>query len=239
MTTSKILRRSGKAVTEYCHLIEFIPNLVCIVGLGLHHGEVFEMRDAWDDFDLYGFEPHPETYKSIVDDFPGRLYPYAVSDKDGFQNLYSKPKHKDGASLFQKKIEKDKLECEEFGVDVTTLDFMFKAMDVSCINRNGLLWIDCEGNESCVLLGGKKFIDKCISVVNVEMTGKPRSEGWSKPVDVHKKLVEYGFLQSWIHTNRSCIFQQDSIYLRKEIFHPEACACPESILMYEEWKQIE
>lgn len=234
MTTSKILRRSGKAVTEYCNLIDFTPDPVVIVGVGLHHGEVFEMRDAWDDFELYGFEPHPETYKSIVDNFPGRLYNCAISNKEQNQTLYSKPKHKDGASFFQKKIEKDRLECEEFEVKVRTLDWMYPLIRPT--SRNGLLWLDCEGNEKAALEGGREFIDRCISVINVELTGKPRSEGWSKPVDVHKKLVEYGFLQSWIHTTRSSIFQQDSIYLRKEIFRPEACACPESILEYEKWK---
>jgi len=231
MTTSKILRRSGKAVVQYLNLTEFEPTLIVICGVGVHHGEIFEMREAWPDIELYGFEPHPNTYKAVNDTFPGRLFPCAISNEVGLRILYSKSKHKDGASLFQKIIEKDRLECEEFEVDVTTLDRLFKSIHFA--NRNGLLWLDCEGNELAALEGGKQFIEHCISVVNVELTGKPRSEGWSKPLDVHNKLVEYGFLQAWIHTTRSCIGQVDSIYVRKELFKSEFCSIPQSIAEYE------
>lgn len=229
--TSKILRRSGKAVVEYCNLIEFTPELVCLVGVGVHHEEVDCMREAWPNIELYGFEPHPDTYKSINKSFPGRLFPCAMSNEVGLKILYSKSKHKDGASIFQKIIEKDRLECEEFEIDVSTLDRIFNSIHFT--NRNGLLWLDCEGNELAALEGGKQFIDNCISVINVELTGKPRSKGWSKPLDVHNKLVEYRFSQAWIHTTRSCIGQVDSIYVRRELFKSEFCSIPESIADYE------
>lgn len=230
---SKIHRRSGRAVTEYCNLIEFTPDLVCLVGVGIRFAEVECMTEAWGDFELYGFEPHPDTYKSVFESFPGRFYPYAVSDHNGRETLYSKPRHKDGASVFPKIIEKDRLECEEFEVDTTTLDHMFKGIQTEF--RKGLLWLDCEGCEEAALKGGKSFIDQSISVVNVELTGKPRGEGWCKPVDVHRKLVEYGFLQGWSHTNRVYTGQCDVIYVRPEVFKPEYCSAQNSVLEYEKW----
>lgn len=238
MTTSKILRRSGKAVVEYLSLLEFEPDLVCIIGVGIHHGEVFEMREAWPNIELYGFEPHPDTYKAIVETFPGRLYHSAISNEKGFLTLYSKPKHKDGASIFPKIKKEDRIQCNEIEVICITLDdvigHMLCGLDAETNkSRKGLLWLDCEGNELAALEGGKRFIDNCISVINVELTGKPRSEGWSKPLDVHNKLVEYGFLQAWNHTNRSVIGQWDAIYIKRELFKPEFCSIPQSIAEYE------
>ncbi len=231
---SKIHRRSGRAVTEYLQLLEFVPDLVCLVGVGIRFSEVECFSEAWGDFELYGFEPHPDTYKAVNETFPGRLYPYAVTESSrmGKQTLYSKSKHKDGASLFPKIIEKDRLECEEYEVETTSLDSFIK---IDRKSRKGLLWLDCEGCEEAALEGGKHFIDESISVINVEMTGKPRGDGWCRPVDVHKKLVEYGFLQSWNHTNRVHSGQVDAIYVRPELFDPHFCSIPNSILEYDKW----
>ncbi len=233
---SKIHRRSGRAVTEYLQLLEFVPDLVCLVGVGIRFSEVECMTEAWGDFELYGFEPHPDTFKAVNETFPGRLYPYAVSDRINGQTLYSKSKHKDGASLFPKIIEKDRLECREYDIQTVTLDYIFdRASGKLRKNQKGLLWLDCEGCEESALKGGKHFINESISVINVEMTGKPRGEGWCRPVDVHKKLVEYGFLQGWSHTNRSAQGQMDVIYVRPEIFKPEYCSAQNSVLEYEKW----
>ncbi len=232
---SKILRRSGRAVTEYCNLIEFTPQLVCLVGVGVHHQEVDCMREAWKDLEVYGFEPHPDTFKSIKDDFPGILFPYAISNITQISVLFSKSKHKDGASLFQKINKEDRDLCDKWDVQTMMLDTHFANRFIE--NRNGLLWLDCEGSEFSALQGGRSFIDGNISVVNVEMTGKPRSEGWSKPLDVHACLTGMGFLHVWCHTTRSVIGQVDCIYVRKEIFKPEYCGIPHSIAEYEEWNQ--
>lgn len=231
---SRIHRRSGSAVVQYLSLIEFTPDIAVIAGVGCHSGEVECLLEEYPDIELYGFEPHPSTFKAISKTFPGRLFQLALSNEVKKQILYGKSKHKDGASLFPKIIEKDRLECKEFEVQCTTLDetlFFDKVPPLS--NRNGILWLDCEGNESSALCGGKGFIEQCISVINCEMTGKPRSIGWCKPVDVHKILTEYGFLLSWSHTHRSTCGQYDAIYLRKEIFRPEYCSSPASILEYE------
>jgi len=159
---SKIRRRSGNAVTEYCKLVEFNPELVCLVGVGLNHEEITCLREEWPDIELYGFEPHPLTFRSIRYTFPGILYQKAISNTEGTATLYSKPRHKDGASLYQKKIEKDRLQCKEFEVKTTTLDIAFSssfyASYAGVKSRNGLLWLDCEGSENLSIKGGKEFV---------------------------------------------------------------------------------
>lgn len=228
---SKIKRRSGKAVTEYMKLIEFAPEEAFFVGVGINHAEVDCLLEEWPDIAIYGFEPHPDTFQSIKRTFPGILYNKAVSNYVGKAKLYSKPRHADGASFYQKIDEKVRAECVEFEVAVTTLDNMFVKREPG--STKGLLWLDCEGEENNVLEGAERFIvDSGISVVNVELTGKPRSEGWCRPVDVHNLLMDYGFLPAWCHTTRSCIGQCDLIYLRKEIFRPEYCSIPDSINRY-------
>lgn len=179
--------------------------------------------------------PHPNTYEVLNKYFPGRLYSYAVSDRIGKQILYGKATHKDGASLFPKIIEKDRLECQEYEVETTTLDHILGFIENKYKYRKGLLWLDCEGNENLSIKGGKHFIDESISVINVELTGNPRGKGWSKPIDVHRSLMSMGFLQAWNHTNRVHSGQVDAIYVRRELFKPEFCSIPDSIGVYEKW----
>ena len=100
-------------------------------------------------------------------------------------------------------------------------------------NDIGLLWLDCEGSELSAIQGGYDFIETSISMINVEMTGKPRGPNWPRPIEIHRALTGLGFLQVWVHTIRTCIGQFDAVYLRKELFKPDLCACPGSVDLFE------
>lgn len=220
---SKILRRSGNAVAEYLRLIEWNPQSLYQVGVGIFHEETTVFREHWPDIAIYGFEPNPRTYNSIKGNYPGRLYPYAISDHPHVAMLHSRKRWKDGSSLYQDK--KNEYDIKD-KVESTTLDRMLPLLQPH--NREGVLWLDCEGSELDALLGGIDFLDKGISVVNVELTGIPRGEGWCKPIQVHDFLSTKGFVQTWTHSHRTSIFQFDAIYLRRELFKPEFCNCMET-----------
>lgn len=230
---SKIHRRSGNAVVGYCQLIGFEPNAVVLVGVGMRHQEIEVMREDWDDFELYGFEPNPDIHKAINHDFPGFLSSSAITDVSGLTTLHVNRAHKDGSCIYKKFDEKVQAKTKQVEVFTTTLDGRFSRGMTFGKNIRVLLWLDCEGCENLALKGGQKLIKRNVDLINVELTGKPRNHGWPKPIEVHKLLLDLGFLQCWVHTTRSCIGQYDAIYIRKELFRPEFCSCPDSIERFE------
>src|SRR5690606_27369730 len=149
-------------------------DLVCMVGVGLHHQEVDVFRETWGhDFQLVGFEAHPDTCKSIRATFPGTLANIAVSDRDGETSLYAKRNWKDGSSVFPKSDGSEPIEVKTCSLD----SFFYERIHILPPNsRNGLLWLDCEGSELNALKGGEQFVRECISVINVELTAKPRDD---------------------------------------------------------------
>ena len=232
---SKILERSGRSVVEYCNLIGWKPSHVCIVGVGPQHGEILPMQAAWPDTTYTGFEPHPDVCAQASKDFPGDLYAYAVSDHSGKSTLYVPRNWKNGCSLFELD---PKIQCKTVEVDLVRLDDIFpfipgKSM-VYSRDRDTLLWLDCEGSELNALVGGEHFIDERVMMVNIEITGIPRGKDWCKPIQVHRRLMKSGFLQTWSHTHRTAIGQWDGIYVRPNIFKPQFCNSLDSVERYEE-----
>ena len=217
---SKILRRSGNAVVQYCELVEFEPVAVYLVGVGVHHQEVNVMRESWPSVALYGFEPNPQTYATVVEQFPGRLWQLGVGEVCGKATLYSRRNHKDGSSMHKNEAE----QAVKTEVQVVTLDSMLLLLSTN-FARRGLLWLDCEGSELAALRGGKDFIGSEIGVINVEMTSKKASETWPEPLAVHRWLLDRGFVRAWIHTTRVNVGQCDAIYVRRDVLKPEFCCC--------------
>jgi FkbM family methyltransferase len=226
---SNIRERSGKAVAEYFGLIGWEPSSIYMVGVGAQYDEIIPMRKVWPNVELFGFEPNPDMEKKLKEDFPGIIYPYAISNYSDVSDFYMPRNWRNGCSLFK---HDSRTKTSKATVNVTTLDTIFPKPDH---NRNSLLWLDCEGSELNALIGGESFVEHKIAAVNIEMTGLPRGEGWCKPLETHRWLVYHGFLQSWSHTHRTCIGQWDGIYLRYEIFKPEFCNSLDSLERYEKW----
>ena len=236
---SKVHRRSGNAVVEYCKLLEFNPDLIVMGGVGMRHHETEVMRENFEGFELYGFEPSPEICKSIKDKFPGYLTDKALSDQIGSEILYVSRSWKDGSSFYKKKNDGDQNKTRPVSVLTTTLDDFFSHHMMSFENEECLLWLDCEGSEALVIRGGKKFIKNHVKVINVEMTGKPRNKGgWASPYEVHLELVKLGFYQVWTHTHRSVIGQFDAIYVDEDHFDPRYCSCPDSYARWAHNKKV-
>ena len=220
---SKLLRRSGVAVGLVLDQLQWIPDLVVQGGIGFFHEECDVLHQEWPNTKFIGFEAHPDI-ASKVKDYPGQLISKAVGNRCGRALLNSKSKHKDGSSFYEFKEDIDSI--KEIEIDVITLDSIINHEEVD----NVLLWLDCEGSELNALFGASYLLQK-VKAVNIEMTANPPSLYWPSTIEVHNYLKDLGFFRQWIHTLRGG--QYDAIYVRKEIFKPEYCCCPYTIVEFQ------
>lgn len=216
---SQMVRRSGISVCLIADLIQWIPDLVCQVGVGCNPEETAVFLDAWPNVTIIGFEALPDCYKSAKATYPGALINLAVGQEvKADVPIWTPPRHKDGSSLFEPNLEG----CRQTTTDMTTLDVYFPQ---GPLTSRTLLWLDCEGSELDVLKGAPNFLSH-VQVVNVEMTAKPIGANWCDSNQVHDFLMAAGFKRQWVHTQRTSAGQCDGIYVRPEIFRPEFCCCP-------------
>jgi len=223
-----LLRRSGVALYNVANLLGWTPTVIFQVGIGRYCKEVDVFREAWPEAELIGFEPHPEIVYQMQN-YPGLLVRKALGRRKGQARLFWDPAHLDGASVCGDPSN-DRL--EEADVEIDTLDNYHAKVAWKRAGDRVLLWLDCEGSELDVLIGGEKFMP-CVDVVNVELTGNPPRPGWPEPVVVNRWLLDHSFVLQYVHTQRASAGQVDAIYVRPELFKPEYCCCP---LMVEEWR---
>lgn len=218
---SRIRRRSGNAVTEYCQLIGFQPSLILMAGVGSQSGELDCFSETWPDAPIMGYEPHPETHKHLDHSRFSRLRCCALSDKTETRDLYFRPRHKDGSTLSKRN---DQPDIQTTQVRCVQLDDDLEQSQIP--QHNNLFWLDCEGHEDAVLRGAHSFL-QTVAVVNVEITCYPRSKDWAQPSDVNALLTDAGFSWVWTHTHRSCRGQFDQIWVRPRLVKRQFCMNPE------------
>jgi len=225
---SKLLRRSGNAVAQTCICIDWRPDIIWQIGVGVHHQEVDCLLETWEDIRIVGFEPHPKTYRDIKNKYPGELLNLAVGKYTGEATLYSKPRHKDGSST--RKHSNPDNNLHPIQVNQIILDCHYiKSLSNRLGQGRSLLWLDCEGSELDVLQSGERFLEG-IQAVNIEMTGPSSGDDWATPIQLHTWFVGRGFYLQMIHTNRIMAGQYDALYVRKEIFSPDFTNCiPEAV----------
>jgi len=226
LMAGRLLRRSGIAVVLVAELLEWEPTVIFEVGIGVKHPEVDIFRHAWPTVDIIGFEPHPGIALGIKK-FPGLLHRIALGRKPGQGTLYYSPNHRDGASLFA-----GDPNLESADVEIDSLDNLYGNLNWKRKDDRVLLWMDCEGSELDVLIGGEDFV-KDVDVINVEMTGVPLRRGWPDPVEVNRWLLDHGFWLQFIHTHRITSGQNDVVYVKSGLFRPEYCSSP---LQVEQWR---
>lgn len=217
----RIVRRSGIALATICEQIKFDPDCFYHVGVGHCLYEVEVMQMVWPELAFVGVEPNPGSYANVCGRYPGRIDNIAFGKEKGVGTLWNFPRHKDGSSLFEHYPSDKKAIKNE--VRIETMDEHW-GTPVS----KSILWVDCEGSELDVLLGGVNFL-RDIDVLNIEITGKPRGDGWCDAVETHNWILSQGFYLQWMHTQRSSIGQTDNVYVRRQWFHPQFSCHPESI----------
>jgi FkbM family methyltransferase len=166
---------SDKASGEYAFLRKYFmgnpEGVVLDVGanIGNYSRMVLEFKP---DATVYGFEPHPITYRKLAERLSGGNFTAintAVGAEPGVLTLYDH-EDKDGsshASLYKGVIEGfHKSRAIEHKVNMTTLDEFASSHNPGKI---ALLKIDTEGHELEVLRGAKKLIDEGrIAVIHFE-----------------------------------------------------------------------
>jgi len=215
---SRIKRRSGNAVTEFCSLIGWEPSLVFQVGVG-RHDETDCFLEKWPEVELIGCDPiQPSNY-------PGNFHQCLIADSFGKAPFYVLGGHKDGSSMFVPASRKR---------PVMEIHAEVRKLDSFAPGSNCLLWLDCEGAEQSALYSGRELFLSGVKMINVEMTGFPRVPNKPRPLDIHGFLERMGFLKTWVHTTRSCRGQFDAIYVKEELFDPRFCSDPAS---HRKWLQ--
>lgn len=230
---SRMLRRSGIAFVTMADFIDWHPDFIIQVGVGLHHEESKIFKIKWPNVHLIGFEANPDINKSIKETYPGKLFPFAVTDGSTETiDLFYKKAHKDGSSIYPHKTD----ETQKVTVPTISLD-NWAQENLKCEDySNILLWLDCEGSELIALEGASHYLLDKVGAINIELTSKPTREGWCDPCEVHTFLNACGFLRQRVHSNRSSLGQADSIYVRHEFYKPEHSVCPCQTQIY--WEGI-
>jgi len=219
---SRLMRRSGTSAVHMSKLIGWRPKTVIQAGIGLNWEEVDCFMEQWPDIHFEGFEPNPLLIRKLKKaNYPGNYYPYAIGDAKGIGELRYRRRHKDGSSLNDIGDKEDE-PTKTASVEIVTLDEFFAG---TVFEQPILLWLDCEGYELKALRGAEAFLEG-VGMINVEMTGNPNGEGWCKPWEVHRFIVDHGFVLQYIHTFRNHQGQYDGLYVRPCMFHLEYSCSP-------------
>lgn len=157
--------RSGKATGEKYFLskyIKMLPHGGCVIDVGANVGNYSkEILDIAPHLNLFAFEPHPKTYKALVESIKSENFTAvnaAVGSENGELSLYDYS-DKDGsehASLYKDVIENiHKAHAVEHKVKVIRLGDFLSDNNIDFVD---FLKIDTEGNELAVLSGMTEFI---------------------------------------------------------------------------------
>jgi FkbM family methyltransferase len=141
-----------------------------IFDIGANKGDYSKfIRNNKVDIPIYAFEPHPSTFKVLIDSTLHLINFNAINKGLGVTQMISKIydyKNNEGsqhASIYKDVIEKiHNSEAKETSIEIITIDDFIDEYKISEIS---LLKIDTEGNELDVILGAKKSIEK--GLVNI------------------------------------------------------------------------
>lgn len=215
-------RRRGSATFEFIRMIQWKPACLIMAGVGVDHADVSDFHEDFPEARVVGFEPNRHSVECLKPTFPGELLNLALSDTSGPRSLFFHHNWKNGSSLHLPSDRTSRMREET----VNTL-----RLDQFSVFPETLLWLDAEGEELRILQGAGEALQR-VPMINVEMTGVPRSATGCLPLDVHKFLVGAGYFQVYTHTIRTVRGQFDAIYIRANLFKPEYCSCLDSTVRF-------
>lgn len=161
------------------------------------------IKDKIPSLTLVGCEPHPEMYYSLLNEFPGNLFPVAISNKMGEETLYLHEDQKQTSTFDIGFSKPHKVECwtlDKFDEEAG------KAEDI-------ILWMDIEGSELKALVGADALLSSGrVLAINLEVRAIPKAEGWPTDLEIESFLNRYKYRVSKKYNNQGTHY--DVIYTR-------------------------
>lgn len=194
-----------------------VPDAIFMVGVG-RAAECPTLGKAWPDAKWFGCEPHP-LHHAKNENFPGAIFPVAVTGKNGHAAFYLKKNHSHGSSVFSRFAKSDK----QITTPTKTLNSIHN--EKGPFGKKILLWMDCEGSELSALDRSERFL-KDVRWINIEMMVEPTRDGWPDHCEVHGRLVALGFIRVQIHSHNFTFGAYDAIYMRPEYINWKEVLCP-------------
>ncbi len=179
------------------------------IGVGLK-SEWRTLRKLYPQLKVFGCEPHPATYQSLLrDGFPGTLAKVAIGEEAGQATLFDIAGDAKRASLLPLGDSE-----RQIPTDVWTLDRFDREMGRQ---DRILLWMDIEGSELAALRGGTELLDSGrVRWINLEerRNGDCPAAGWTDPAELHLFLTSHGFVRAADYNRHPT--HQDAIYVHQE-----------------------
>jgi FkbM family methyltransferase len=168
------------------------------------------LRKRYRKLKVYGCEPHPATYQTLLrDGFPGPLLNVAIGEADDTATLFDIADDAKRASLLPLGDSE-----RQIPTDVWTLDRFDREMGRQ---DRILLWMDIEGTELAALRGGTELLDSGrVRWINLEerRNGDCPAAGWTDPAELHSFLTSHGFVRAADYNRHPT--HQDAIYVHRE-----------------------
>lgn len=170
-----------------------ISGIDSIWDVGANHGQfAFMAHNVWPDVPVYSFEPDPDSYEKLQDNFKkfsinGKTFPCALGDE-----VESKQLLRYADNVNNSLLENDSYAnsiMDSVAVECTTLDIVSKAApEVS----SAFLKLDVQGFEIAVLAGAAGFLEKCL-FVQIEVSFSPSYSGGAHAGEIILAMRGYGF----------------------------------------------
>ncbi len=170
-----------------------IAGIDSVWDVGANLGQfAFMASNVWPDLPVYSFEPDPDSYEKLQDNFNkfsinGKTFSYALGDKVESKQLIRYANNVNNSLLKNNSFQGS--EVESLSVKCTTLDVISKTVpDVGA----AFLKLDVQGFELMVLAGARKFLEKSL-YVQIEVSFSPTYSGGAHAGEIILAMREYGF----------------------------------------------
>lgn len=170
-----------------------ISGIDSIWDVGANQGQfAFMASSIWPDLPIYSFEPDPNSYKKLQENFKkfsitGKTYCYALGDKVELKRLMRYANNVNNSLLENESFVDSIVDSVE--VECTTLNIVSK--DITGLN-SAFLKLDVQGFELAVLAGAESFLEKCL-FVQIEVSFSPSYSGGAHAGEIILAMRGYGF----------------------------------------------